>query len=128
MKYRDKSNMALTFVVDWMEALNAGDVDGIVDLYDSESCVLVPPDGNDVIRGSEAIASYYLALFEKYPGLEGKVHDQVNQNLGDNRRALSGHYTLRWNGGEEEERFTFVVVWDGYWVIHTHHASVDPQR
>lgn len=128
MEIGDTTPAALLIVNHWLEALATGDPDKVVAMYDAKSCVLVPTLGNDPLRGQEAIRGYFVDFIANHPGLHGTVHEEINQNLGEGRRSISGHYTFFWDGGGvQDARFTFVVVeTDGVWDIHTHHSSANP--
>jgi len=116
-----------------MEAICKGDVDGVLNMY-SEKAVLVPTLVNEPIRGKEELRAYFEDFLSK-PNLCGDVHMEIDQNLGNGYRSLSGTYTFRWDGEEGvEARYTFVVRhptgFDGNsigdWSICTHHSSEYP--
>lgn len=122
------SPYALDFAQHWAEALNRHDVDSMLDFY-ADKAALVPWDGQEWLRGDDQIRAYFEQLFE-YPNLTcDLVGTEVNQNLGEGIRAISGGFDVSY-GTELSDmirlkmRYTFVVEGGmSNWQIHTHHWS-----
>lgn len=110
----------------WMDALCEGDVAKLLAMYDVNA-VLIPTFSNEPIQGHEALEQYFNEFAGSRPNLCGEVHEEIDQNLHDGHRSISGHYTFTWDGGSAEARYTFVIQEGGdEWVIHTHHSSEFP--
>lgn len=116
----------------WMKTLCEGDVGAVVALY-SEKAVLVPTFANEPLRGTEELTAYFTEFMSR-PNLCGETFGEIDQNLHENHRAISGTYLFSWGADPAshetaEARFTFVVHMDadsGEWVIDTQHSSALP--
>jgi len=122
----------LAFASDWAAALGEGDLDLMLGFY-ADKAVLVPTFSEDILRGEEKIREYFTGLFE-LPNLTCEVGDgEINQNLQNGIRSVSGFYVFSWGTNlsdmtSEPSRFTFVIEGNAAgWVVHTHHSSVTPK-
>ncbi len=116
---------------DWIAAVNAGDVEGLLALYD-ERAVLIPTFSNRVLKSPERIRDY----FEKLAGrdeLSVSVHDKtlIVQPLRDTLATISGIYCWRFAVDEEllsfEARFSYILDLDLDRPIRHHHSSQIPR-
>lgn len=110
----------------WMETLCKGDVEGLLEMY-SEEAVLVATFVDQPLQGKAALREYFEDFASK-PNLCGQVHMEIDQNLGNGYRSISGTYEFSWDGEEGvDARYTFVVhQTSSQWLIHTHHSSEFP--
>ena len=120
---------AIFLPADWLKALCSGDVDAVMAMY-SEHAVLVPTFQNDPLQGTEELTAYFTEFMER-PNLCGESFGEIDQNLHENHRAISGTYVFSWGANETAAaRFTFVVHFDAdkyEWVIYTQHSSAMPE-
>ncbi len=114
---------------DWLKALCSGDVGAVMDMY-SEHAVLVPTFDNEPLQGTEELTAYFTEFMSR-PNLCGESFGEIDQNLHENHRAISGIYAFSWGADETTTaRFTFVVHFDedsDEWVIDTQHSSAMPE-
>lgn len=122
----------LSFVQNWADALAEGDLEEMLALY-ADKAVLVPTFGSEILRGKEEIGEYFAKLF-LLPNLSCDLEgSEINQNLQNGVRVISGNYIFVWGTGisdmgRKESRYTFVIEGDSAgWVAHTHHSSLRPE-
>ena len=122
---------ALHFLNDWSHNLATGDLASLVVMYEDQA-VLLGTFGPEILRGQEAIEGYFRDLME-HPNLTVHVEDeQINQNVKDGHRVLSGDYEFSWGVNASSmvhvhARYTFAITEvDGKWIASTHHSSVRP--
>ena len=122
----------LSYVQDWADALAEGDLDLMLAFY-ADKAVLVPTFGAGILRGKDEIGEYFAKLF-LLPNLSCDLEgSEINQNLQNGVRVISGNYIFVWGTcvsdmGREEARYTFVIEGDSAgWVAHTHHSSTGPE-
>ena len=125
--------MGIFLPLHWMETLCAGDVDALLDMY-ADDAVFVATFVDEPLQGKDALRGYFENLMSK-PNLRGKVHSEIDQNLGNAYRAISGTYEFSWDGEEGvDARYTFVIHQPlGFdlspseeWSIYSHHSSEFP--
>lgn len=115
----------------WMERVNAGDLEAVLDLYD-ESATLLPTFSPQQAATKAAIKAYFENLAAK-AALSVRFHPetlvayQINQTV----ECVSGNYTFAYeNQGKLQSfasRFTFVIdTAKDHPIIH-HHSSQIPQ-
>ena len=99
----------------WDDALNAKDIDTLVDLYTSDARVM-PPNG-ETGRGSDAVRAQFGDMIDA--GLTGELKTVELQVMGDTGYNV-GTYILR-AGDETADTGKFIETWkrgqDGVWRI-----------
>ena len=99
----------------WEDALNAKDLDTLVDLYTSDARVM-PPNG-ETERGSDAVRAQFGAMIDA--GLGGELTSVEAKVMGDTGYNV-GTYVLR-AGDETADTGKFIETWqrgdDGVWRI-----------
>ncbi len=68
------------------EALNAGDLDGVVALYEPEAILLTGPEEGNVARGTEAIRRF----FSEFIAMKPKARTEVDMTIQVGDIALTG--------------------------------------
>ncbi len=115
----------------WMNAVNAGDIDGILDLYDNNA-VLIPTFSNKSLNDPIKIRDYFERL-GGYKELSIALHEKTLsiQQIDDAILALSGIYCWRLIVEDEllsfEARFSFLVNLSLDKPIIHHHSSQIPR-
>jgi hypothetical protein len=116
---------------EWMQAVNAGDVEALLALYD-EKAVLIPTFSNRLLGQPEKIRDYFeklstreelsIALHEKTLGIQ-QIKDQVH--------AMHGIYCWRFAIDGEllsfEARFSYLLDMALPHPILQHHSSQIPR-
>jgi len=100
---------------EWMALFNAGDMDGLMDLY-TEDARLLPPNA-EMVQGHEAIRADFAAM--KEAGLSGSLVTVEAMTAADVGYRL-GTYTLTAPDGSEADRGKYIETWrliDGEWKI-----------
>ncbi len=99
----------------WAEALNAKDIDALVDLYTSDARVL--PPNNKMQSGSDAVRAEFGAMIDA--GLAGELTSIEALVFGDTGYNV-GTFTLR-DGDQVVDTGKFIETWrrgdDGAWRI-----------
>jgi hypothetical protein len=121
-----------TILHTWIEAVNAGDLDRVVSLYDADAS-LVPTFSAKALRTPAEIRRYFEQLASR-PGLSVTLHPKtlVSQCF-ERASILSGIYCFRFCIDEEpynfEARFSLVVRAGGSDapILH-HHSSQIPRQ
>lgn len=114
-----------------MAAINQGDVEGVVSLYD-KSAVLVPTFSNRVIKTPEKIREYFHKLGSR-DELGIALHETTLtvQSLHDDIHVLVGIYCWRFDVEGElfsfEARFTYILDMKLESPIVHHHSSQIPR-
>jgi hypothetical protein len=115
----------------WMLAVNTGDVEGLLALYD-ENAVLIPTFSNRLLNTPEKLREY----FERLGGREElsiALHEKtlIIQSMPNEVYFLSGIYCWRFAVEEEllsfEARFSYVVDLSLPRPIIHHHSSQIPR-
>jgi hypothetical protein len=116
---------------DWMFAVNTGDVESLLALYD-ENAVLIPTFSNRLLNKPEKLREY----FEKLGGREElsiALHEKTlaAQSMPNDVYCLSGIYCWRFAVDGEllsfEARFSYVVDLSLSRPIIHHHSSQIPR-
>lgn len=116
---------------EWMDGINAADVEKLINLYD-EKAVLFPTFSNRILDTKEKIKEYFEKVGAKEK-LSIKLHDKTvtTQELEDQIFCLSGIYTWCFSiDGEPysfEARFTYVFDLSKDNPIVHHHSSQIPR-
>lgn len=114
-----------------MRAVNTGDVDGLLDLYDS-GAVLIPTFSNRLLNTPEKLRDYFLQLIAREE-LSIALHERtlILHELGGSAYTLSGIYNWRFSVDGEllnfEARFSYVLDVSRSRPIMHHHSSQIPR-
>lgn len=115
----------------WMQAVNEGDVETLVALYDSEA-VLIPTFSNRVLDTPEKLRDYFEKLGSREQ-LSITMHENTlrTQTLDNNIVVLGGLYNWRFVIDGEllnfEARFSYVIDLNKSNPIVHHHSSQIPR-
>lgn len=119
------------FLARWTELVGAGDVEGVLTLYD-DSAVLVPTFSNRVLTTRERIREYFTALGARDRlGITLHEKPRVVTPAGEQMCALGGIY--RWQFAVDDEllnfeaRFSFFLDFARAAPILHHHSSQIPR-
>lgn len=111
----DFAEFAKSAALTWNDALAAGDVEPIVNLY-AEDAMILPPN-SDPVTGRAAIRGFWLASMEMAPG--GSITSVEGES--DGGLAFErGTYVAEDAEGNEVDRGKYIAVWklvDGDWKI-----------
>lgn len=116
---------------EWIQAVNAGDVEALLGLYDNEA-VLIPTFSNRVHNTPEKLREYFERLGAR-EGLSVSLHEKtlIVQGLQDELAMLSGIYNWRFVVDGEllnfEARFSYVMDLSKEKPILHHHSSQIPR-
>lgn len=123
---------ATTEVVEkWMQAVNQGDVEGLISLYDA-SAVLIPTFSNRLLNTPDKLRDYFEKLGSR-EGLSIDLHERTLQiqEMNDDMSVASGIYTWHFEiDGEPlvfEARFSYVIDLSKPNPILHHHSSQIPR-
>ena len=120
-----------TVLQTWMESVNAGDIEGVLELYD-ESATLLPTFSPQQAAGKAAIRDYFENLAAK-GSISVELHaDSIcAHQIGNTAECVCGHYTFSYEvDGKIQSfasRFTFVIDANNDHPIIHHHSSQIPQ-
>ena len=117
-------------LTEWVEAIETGDVEKVVSLYDRDSTML-SAFAIDPITTHEGLRQYYKKVVNE-PDISIDVTAQ-DVRIFDNVAVNTGLYTFHWvQDGETMDvpaRFSFVyVLKNGKWSIISHHSSRVPGK
>jgi hypothetical protein len=118
-------------IENWMQAVNFGDVDGLVCLYD-EQAVLIPAFSNRLLNTQEKLRDYFEKLGSR-KGLSIDLHENTLQiqDMDNGVSVISGIYTWHFIVDGEpltfEARFSYVVDLSKPNPILHHHSSQIPR-
>ena len=121
-----------SLVVHWLNALCAGDIEGVVNLY-TPNAVLVATFENRPLQGHAALRGYFKKFMGGKPGLCGRVLMDIEQKASGGTIVSSGLYEFSWQtpqGSQSQKArytFVFVPVAQGVYQILTHHSSLPPE-
>jgi len=90
----------------WEEALNAGDLDGVVSLY-AEDCRLLPPNG-EMAQGHDAVRADFGKMIAA--GLKGEL-ETIEAVVAADIGYRVGTYVLAAPDGTEVDRGKYIEVW-----------------
>ncbi|WP_019605990.1 nuclear transport factor 2 family protein [Teredinibacter turnerae] len=115
----------------WMQAVNNGDVEGLLNLYDPNA-VLIPTFSNRILNTPEKLRDYFERLGSR-PELSIALHEKtlIIQELQSQVYNLGGIYNWRFAVDDEllnfEARFTYVLDFSKPNPIVHHHSSQIPR-
>lgn len=115
----------------WMQAVNNGDVELLLSLYDSQA-VLIPTFSNRILKTQEEHRNYFERLGSR-DELSIALHEKTVfvQNLNNDVYVLSGIYNWRFAVDGEllnfEARFCYVIDMLRQNPILHHHSSQIPR-
>jgi hypothetical protein len=120
-----------TVLQTWMESVNAGDIEGVLELYD-ESATLLPTFSPQQAASKAAIRDYFENLAAKgAPSVELHADSICAHQIGNTAECVCGHYTFSYEvDGKIQSfasRFTFVIDANSDHPIIHHHSSQIPQ-
>lgn len=116
---------------EWLSAVNAGDLEGVLALY-NEKAVLIPTFSNNLPDNPVKIRDYFETLASR-KGLGVALHERTLnvQPITDDICALSGIYCWRFMLDEEmmnfEARFSYLLDLGQARPIMQHHSSQLPR-
>ena len=115
----------------WMQAVNNGDVDSLLGLYDSQA-VLIPTFSNRLLNTPDKLREYFEKLGSREE-LSIALHEKtlIVQELDNEIFSLSGIYNWRFIVDGEllnfEARFSYVIDLSRPNPILHHHSSQIPR-
>lgn len=118
-------------LVEWMDAVNNGDVEGLLALYD-EHAVLIPTFSNKLPNTPDKLRDYFEKLGSR-EGLSIALHEKTLhvQPIKDDIYMLSGIYNWRFDVEGEmlnfEARFSYILDLSKPRPIMQHHSSQVPR-
>ena len=119
------NDIILNLFDDWNKALQTGNPDEVVKLYDKKA-ILLPTLSGQVRHTHDEIKDYFVHFLSKKP--IGKINES-NIRIFGNLAINSGIYTFNFkDGSSAEARFTYVYkkVDENNWIIVEHHSSLLP--
>ena len=120
-----RNDIILNLFDDWNKALQTGNPDEVVKLYDKKA-ILLPTLSGQVRHTHDEIKDYFVHFLSKKP--IGKINES-NIRIFGNLAINSGIYTFNFkDGSSAEARFTYVYkkVDENNWIIVEHHSSLLP--
>lgn len=115
----------------WMQAVNDGDVESLLGLYDSQA-VLIPTFSNRLLNTPAKLREYFEKLSSR-EDLSIALHEKtlIIQKLQNQVALLSGIYNWRFSVDGEllnfEARFSYVLDISRHSPILHHHSSQIPR-
>ncbi len=115
----------------WLEAVNSGDVEELLSLYDTQA-VLIPTFSNRLLNTPEKQRGYFEQLSNREK-LSVTLHEKtlLVQEITDKIFVLSGIYNWRFNIDDEpinfEARFSYTLDLANPSPILHHHSSQIPR-
>jgi len=115
----------------WMRAVNSGDIEGLLGLYDSQA-VLIPTFSNRLLNTRERLREYFEKLCSR-EDISIALHEKtlLVQELHGKTYSLSGIYNWRFAVDGEllnfEARFSYVMDLSRPSPILHHHSSQIPR-
>ena len=119
------NDIILNLFDDWNKALQTGNPDEVVKLYDKKA-ILLPTLSGQVRHTHDEIKDYFVHFLSKKP--IGKINES-NIRIFGNLAINSGIYTFNFkDGSSARARFTYVYkkVDENNWIIVDHHSSLLP--
>jgi uncharacterized protein (TIGR02246 family) len=110
----------------WNNALQTGDPDQVVALYDTDA-VLLPTVSNQVRHNHDEIRDYFVSFLAKKP--QGVIEEANTRLLTEDLASNSGVYTFTFgDGAQVTARFSYLYRRvNGEWKIIEHHSSAMPE-
>lgn len=118
-------------LMEWMDAVNHGDVETLLSLYD-ENAVLIPTFSNKLPNTPDKLREYFEKLGSR-DGLSIALHEKTLQiqAIKDELYTLNGIYNWRFDVEGEmlnfEARFSYLVDISKSKPILNHHSSQVPR-
>ena len=115
----------------WIERVNAGDLEGVLEMYD-DSATLLPTFSPQQATTKAAIRAYFENLASK-SALRVQLHPETlnEYRAGEAFECVSGNYTFSYESEGKIQslasRFTFVINAVKVQPIIHHHSSQVPQ-
>lgn len=115
----------------WMKAVNDGDVENLLGLYDSQA-VLIPTFSNRILNTPAKLREYFEKLSSREE-LSIALHEKtlIIQELQNQVALMSGIYNWRFSVDGEllnfEARFSYVLDMSRHSPILHHHSSQIPR-
>ena len=122
---------ALDVLKEWMDGINTGDIEKLVNLYDSNA-VLIPTFSNRLLDSNEKIKDYFEKVGTK-DNLSISLHEKTVkvQELDNELYCVSGIYKWCFSIDDEpltfEARFSYVFDLKKSSPILNHHSSQIPR-
>ncbi len=115
-------------IMDWKEAVEGGDAQAIVALYD-KNAVMISTFVQNPITNNAALLGYYKKVVSN-PDVRVEIEEEHPRKFG-NMAVNTGKYTLSYTQEGEEvvvpARFSFTYQLQGKkWIIVDHHSSAVP--
>jgi len=114
----------------WRERINAGDLEGVLSLYEENALLFATFDAQPL--GQPDQRRKYFENFLKRPGAGVEVDETtlVHSRLSENVCQATGLYVFFYEEGDvlvrQHARFTFIVSVDQRPLILHHHSSLVP--
>lgn len=127
---KKEGQQAKSIVLNWVDRVNAGDLDGVINLY-AEDAILLPTFASNIFINSDEITAYFSMLSAR-PGLRVELDEAEFRatNVRDNIVSIVGKYTFYFDQEGQStaypSRFTFVVALNSDHPISHHHSTVLP--
>lgn len=124
-------NTPKDFLKQWMRAVNTGDIEGLLALYDAKA-VIIPTFSNRVLSTPEKIRDYFERLGSR-EDLSIALHEKtlISQQIAGTIHVLSGIYCWRFLLDGEllsfEARFSYTLDLSLSSPIIHHHSSQIPR-
>ena len=121
----------LNFLKQWVQFVNNGDIESLLDLYDSRA-ILIPTFSNRILNTPEKLREYFERLGTR-EDLSVTLHEKTLavQELQKQIFSLSGIYNWRFNVEGEvlnfEARFSYLIDLSKASPILHHHSSQIPR-
>ena len=114
----------------WCERLNAGDLDGVLSLYDENALLFATFDVQPLDQPEQRRKYFEGFLARPGAGVEVDEATLVHTNLADGVYLATGLYVFFYEEGDglvrQHARFTFIVSVDESPLILHHHSSLVP--
>jgi hypothetical protein len=130
-KKRGEMVTAKEVLVQWLDAVNCGDVSKLLTLYDRQA-ILIPTFSNKMLDSPEKLCDYFERLGGR-AGLSIALHEKtiLERNISDTLCTISGIYNWRFEVEDEmlnfEARFSYVLDLTRESPILHHHSSQIPR-
>ena len=114
----------------WCERINAGDLEGVLSLYEENALLFATFDAQPL--GQPEQRRNYFENFLKRPGAGVEVDETtlVHSRLSEGAYQATGLYTFFYQEGDvlvrQHARYTFIVSVDQTPLILHHHSSLVP--
>ena len=114
----------------WADRLNAGDVDGVVSLYDENALLLATFDAEPLVQPAQRRKYFEGFMGRSGAGVELDETTLLPNRLSEGVYQATGLYTFFYQEGDvlvrQNARFTFIVSIDKEPLILHHHSSLVP--